>query len=392
MLTIIRAIRPLLPMFALIGCETFGNKKPESSWSVLRLANPVKCNLWPKQDSDISNRNLTFLKGGEKNQFLITATSRNNRRVDYFVEAPSGRVPDPESFQKVPLPADVQIINPLTLDGQSLVALIAPVDDKSMEFQVRRFPENIVTHKFKVNHPAIVDAKAISTKDYLWLLAESGDEFELLALQKSAGKESPRKLMQTDDDLQMVPGVGDNEVLVVKLRTDGKNKVFEIYRVHANAKRPKREDLSIKLETNLESWNVLKIDQRYFLTFVAGDSLSGQAEFNALSFELTPSSTKELYRKSFKLNDAHVSDPLLIPGKESALTLIMQWLDNESSLSLFKLQDDGVTPAEFYGVFPQGAGVIDSYRESSDGGVYVVIRKSESLSAEFYSCHLKANL
>ena len=65
-------------------------------------------------------------------------------------------------------------------------------------------------------------------------------------------------------------------------------------------------------------------------------------------------------------------DPLLVSLDASSYIILPKWLDGESSLSLYEINDNEVTEEGYFGVFSEGTYHINGFAASKGKDLFVI--------------------
>ena len=136
----------------------------------------------------------------------------------------------------------------------------------------------------------------------------------------------------------------------------------------------------------VESWASTAANKRLYLATVQGDTLAGEAVINISEFSLGSNGFRLERSHKHMLNDVHVTEPRFLDGNRGVEILLMNWIDEESTIARYLGSPAGPNKPLYSGIFPKGTRIIASFsHEESD---VLIARFRTGNQWNFQLCHL----
>ena len=381
----------LMLLLLVNGVSCTLNNKVESEWATLQSASSAECKPWNQNDDVLSVEGIQVL-GGKPTGFLTSVVLRNGQSAFDYGDFKRSLSVSP--MVRRDFGSNVNALNGFS-DSKSVYAVSSvgsKVEIRSMEDHVVRYtatglPENIQS----INaHPV---------KGGLWLSFRAGDNetaleelgYQFAYLPLDSGKsqlkvqyfpETPINTFQAT----IISNLDDPTVLAIWKPKDKNGRKFHIAQLDPSKKAAfESKSIDVSAEHEVESWTAGHVPGGILLTYVDGDSLIGQANLKVLKLKWQDQYITSEWLKSKSLLNEHVSDPIWVKGNGKSFVLIPKWVDNESTIALYTIGDQGFENAEAVGVFPRGLRVMDAFWNND---IYALIRFRQDRKWQFELCRI----
>ena len=150
------------------------------------------------------------------------------------------------------------------------------------------------------------------------------------------------------------------------------------------------EKLELPTHLGIENWSIHPHARGFYLAFLEGDSLVGQAKLHIANFLISGLKHELAWLKTFPMDHIHVGDIEWINLKNGRVQLhFLKWLDGEATLASFKLGQNEVIPLENKGIFPSGSTLMGVFSTGIQNDVYqALIRHRSGAFWQFDICQL----
>ncbi len=411
-------------IIAVISCDFFHNgRTPVSEWDLLDRASHVKCASWPQAKEVLTFNKIQTAKGPSA-AFFAASVLRTGEAMSFLAPFDGSYKIDQDSLVPVKFGKDDMLLGITQLHaGLLAVSFQITQDVKGAPqglIEVRSLPNNVVLYKTKPTWSNIADGALAATYETFsstapngfWVTLKDGasdsDTFEDQTTEtKVAFLKIPAKgaelEVQTFNNLSfpsevtLLPMFKQKSALAVYYdhnRVVGKDLVkgdvpLMVQELFEDGRHVAPKMLGIKVESNLESWAAMFFENELYIAYIDGDTMVGRANLKITKFQIAQEGMRQLWTRGFKIDNIHVSEPLWIVQRHKPHLFLLEWLDNESTLSSFPIvPETGISEASVHGVFPKGSRIEDTLVDASDGHVYMVMRTKNKELWNFEVCDL----
>lgn len=382
---------------ACLSCATGNEITPKSEWSKLSEAKATHCKDWPLGEQDLEIRDIKITHVGGTS-FLVSAIGRDGQPL-YYLAPFEGRVSldygdqKPLAFGKkaVPLGASVFKGTPVAWLGQS------DADGKGF-LELRSLTDNTVVAKTPLKDHVVQEGDLYNDERGSWLfyrgsrpsedgaMESVGDGYPLLA----RGEKGPSGLMirpfnQLKYDGQPKMLASKDKALVVWPKTVKRDSQFFLKMMNEAGNVTASGGLSLKIK-DLEGWAIAAMPNEYLIAYVEGDSLVGNATLQIVRFTVGEFGVKVVSAKRFPLANQHVSDPLWVVQNGEAWLMLLTWVDEESTASIYHVGASDIKDPILSGIFRKGSRIGGAFLEQKSGDLFSVMRFREGNGWKWQLC------
>jgi hypothetical protein len=382
-----RLFLTLILAFSLVGCESFGRKKPSSNWATLDDASAVNCSRWPKREKDLGLRDIV-LTDPSLPMFLVTGVGREGGPFHYAVPFTQDTDVDVERARAMTFGRGAVLVGGTVFGGKAYAVVAQPKGDKTI-LEVRSVPDNVIRYEFDIGVGDVAEGSVEQHGGAAWILLQrDGGDITLFRLGVSKGKFSGRNVggSRWRDRPQIVPAGSKGGVFAVSREGAG----FKVRHVAADGTLSSRVgSLDVKPQSEIESWAVGKARQggSYYLAFVDGDSLVGLSSLKVANFSAGDDGDANVnWTREAVLKDVHVGEPVFQEVAGQLEVLLLNWVDEESTIARYQVSPAGLGKPKFSGIFSKGSRI--SLGMEAKGDLYVVMRHKDDNQWAIQLCEL----
>ena len=426
-------------LFIFFSCQTPG---PDSSWNELKNTQDVKC-LAVEHTNEILG--IRELKSVDHGSMFIESIDRSGR-IGYW-QAQLNKNVISSKFKKLdlqdrPLSSVERFFTDLRayayVDKDFKVKLLTESQDKIAEYEL--LTEDL---KCSFEDTMIESIKVVGHSDLVWVsvVLRCQDELNLsVSLIDTKAKSQVRSFSKKNisDSYREWFVTDDNNLLFVSSSPKEDSGVFYIYQFGDDGF---QQSYSIRIKEYIENWSATYKNNSLYLATVQGDSMIGEASLVVDKYQLKPSIESKKKEKLEKKEDntstidndkdkkddrtknknininkntkkeelillkseltggssiplAHLSSPVWLNSEEGLSVLIFKWLDNESTVGSYSIEETRVKDSYSLtlkqldlGIFPNSSRIEKVY--SMDKKDYMVIKTQNNYFGEFSICKLK---
>lgn len=375
---------------SLAGCVTGGGRKTKSGWSVLQKAENARCAAWPKRSQDLQTNELNVIAGSKKG---LIANGLKRDASPQHVYAPFND--DPQIDQEDLLTLNVGragiVIGGATFGGRPAAVVVQNVAENKAVLEVRTVTDNVIKFKGDLATVNVIEGAVRPSKGGLWIAFKSEDnEYRVAFLDQ-------RK--PTAPVLKAVPGIKLNdrpEIVASPLRPGAvvawkageTGRPFKAEQVSEDVGQGNAVSLDIDVKDPVESWAAVHHAGSYFFAVVEGDSLVGQAALKISQVNWSDGSATVKSLKAVEIRDTHVSDPVFLVSSKGLEVLLLNWVDEESTIARYMVAGGMVGKPSYSGIFPKGTRVAHAFTGQDAGERYVITRHKDDNQWSFNICEL----
>jgi hypothetical protein len=146
--------------------------------------------------------------------------------------------------------------------------------------------------------------------------------------------------------------------------------------------------LDIDAQSQVESWSAAQFGGGTYLAFVDGDSMIGQADLKISYVNSVDGATAVKWTKASPLKDVHVTEPVFLASAKGLEVLLLNWIDEESTIARYMVAGGTVGKPAYSGIYPKGARIVDAFTGESPDDLYVVTRHRDDTRWAFNICEI----
>lgn len=396
-------------LFNFFSCQTPG---PDSSWDELKNTQDVKCLAVEHTNEILAIRELRSVDQGS---MFIESIDRSGK-VGYW-QAQLNKNTISSKFKKLdlqdrPLSSVERFFTGSMgysyVDKDFKVKVLTESLDKIVEYE-------LLTEDLKCSSEDVMleSIKVVGQSDLVWVsvvlrcqdelnvsvsLIDTKVKSQLRSFSKKNISDSYREWFVTDD----------NNLLLVSSSSQEDSGDFYIYQFGSDGS---QQSYFIRIKEDIENWSARYKNGFLYLATVQGDSMIGEASLVVDKYQLKPSiesgnkEKEKLNKKEFiylkselkggsSIPLAHLSSPVWLNSEEGLSVLIFKWLDNESTVGSYSIEETGSKDSysltlklSDLGIFPNSSRIETVY--SMDKKDYMVIKTQNNYFGEFSICKLK---
>jgi len=245
--------------------------------------------------------------------------------------------------------------------------------------------DNVVRAKGGLPGERIEDGRIVRGGQGLWLRFSTPEGIEKIA---------QIRLFSNDQwDIRLVPGTYETPPVLIPQQKG----LYTVWK--EEAKNPLRfrwipldgpvgnpQEFPYTPDQQIESWTAGTDGSRFYAVVVDGDTLIGQASLKLLMGAMV--SNVYNIEKVHKLNlrNVHATEPSLVHAKGQTEALLMNWIDEESTIARYTMMEDTVPQPRFSGIFPKGTKIQETMR-GNERSFFLAKNKVEA-QWNIYLCEL----
>ncbi len=376
---------PLFLICYIASCQTLRSQKTTSKWYQLQQTDISECFQWPLRESDLRIDEIVPVKG-QRPGLLVSGLRRNNSPFAYFSDFKAQR-PAIDDFQNLQLAPGQRLIGAHSEHGRILVASVFNSDSGSKAvLQLIGSKQNLA--EYALPELEIIDGELIASRNGFWLLLKTAEN-KFTAIFVDTKKERPtmRHLPKQNwlNQPILIPSGAEPTALVAWHDDSLPPQTFtQIIRESGTMNPPSILPLVV---TDLEAWAATARNQRLYVATVEGDTMVGDAQLKIASFQFGSSGFAPEITKKYPLVDVHTSGPRFLDGALGLELVLLNWIDEESTIARYLVSMSAGTKPRYSGVFPKGLRIIGQVTTDNKGD-FVVTRHRTGLQWIFQQCHI----
>lgn|GEM_PF-6542428 len=367
------------------GCQSLQTTKTKSNWYQLQQVSKSDCFSWPLREGDLRIDHVIPVKGS-KSGLLVSGLRRNSSPFAYFAPFQTDK-PEPEDFESFQLTQGEQLIGAHSGQGQLIIASAINGDSGSkLVLQSLTAKRVLLEHNFSSQE--ILDGELISSRNGFWLLLKTSNHRSnavFVALNNGRYTVHPISSQSWPNHPTLIPSGAEATALVVWLDDDSPPKI------HTQALRESGSVMPESILRNgirdLEVYAATARDQRLYIGLVEGDTMVGEAHLRVNVFRLADTGFTLEKSVKFALNDVHTSAPLFLDASGGLELVLLNWIDEESTIARYQIGSLLGSKPRFSGVFSTGMRIMGHLASPTEGD-FVVTRHRSGPQWTFQQCRI----
>ena len=370
-----------------MSCQTPGSKKSGSNWYPLSQSEQVNCSLWPLRDGELQIDEINVVKGS-MGGFLVSGLKRNGGRFHYYAPLNSDS-PAIEDFATLSLGGAATVLGG-THYGAGIYALVARNDENNVSIELRTVPGNILSFSKYTGIKSIVDGEATLARNGIWLSYKTEDNlYHLIFFNTREAKKitaHPVTNLTLPNPPTVIPSGAESTALIVWHEDEG-DRPFKTQVIREDGTSDTAADLDGRF-SQVESWSARAQNRHLYLATIEGDTMIGKADLRVTEFNLTQSGFKHEPSDSYALTDIHTTEPAFFQGRNGLEVLLLNWIDEESTIARYHLNSTRPSKPSYSGIFQKGTRIIGTLQAPVNDAEYLVTRHREGTRWAFQLCRL----
>lgn len=384
-----RRFIPLLLSAYAASCTTSGSHEATSGWSALMRADKVECSTWPLRDKDLQIDDLSWL-GGQKPGFLLSGLRRDASPLHYFAPFDGDETVDPSTFVPLNLGAHAILLGGGSIGNQAVI-LVAHNNAGKSTFDIRSLPNNVVKYKGDIGSYQVVEGSVAHAKGGLWLSLKSEDNIYHLVhinTQQPAKLSSKALPAPTFSDQPKLLGSATGGGATVLWKEGDSGKPLRLQELTADGGAEPPVTLDLQVSSQLESWSATAHAGAIYLALLDGDTMVGQAEVKVAAVYHGKTGTSVKWNKAVPLRDTHAQEPTLVATRDGLEVLVLNWIDEESTIARYKVAGASLGKPTYSGVFQKGARILDAFAGPDLKDAFVLTRNRGDKRSAYQLCKI----
>lgn len=374
---------------SLVGCVTGGGHKTKSGWSVLQKADNARCAPWPKRSQDLQINELNVIPGTKKGM-IANGLKRDASPQNIYAAFNDDPQIDAEDLLTINVGRAGLVIGGTTFGGRPAAVVVQNVAENKAALEIRTVTDNVVKFKGDLATVNVIEGSVVPSKGGLWVVFKSEENeyrVSFLDLRKPTAPALKASSVKLSDRPELIaqstrPGV------VVAWKQGDAGKPFKAEQLSEDLGQGSASSLDIEVKDTVESWTAVQHAGAYYLAIVEGDSLVGQAALKISQISWGDGSPSVKALKPVEIRDIHVSDPVFLASSKGLEVLLLNWVDEESTIARYMVAGGMVGKPSYSGIFPKGTRVAHAFTGSDAGDRFVVTRHKSDNQWSFNICEL----
>ena len=373
-------------MASVYGCQTAAANRTKSNWDTLSHADKVDCHSWPLRPQDLQLDDILLLQG-TKPAAIVSGLNRSGTPIYYYSDLSNSK-PDPEEFSALNFGHDAVILGGAQVDGE-FVAVIAHSSDSQSQLEIRRVPQNTILLTANLGKFYAAEGQVFPTQSGFWLSIRSDDHKYFLIF---IGKGMDGKFFKRDINLTpllssplLFPDAKNRNALMVWREATSPH-TLNSQLIAEDGTSTKSTPIVLPIN-QVESWNAYRTNQDLFLAIIDGDTVIGQAELKLAKLSSIVSAPQLQWTHTQTLNDLHTTEPLFLDGLKGLEVLVLNWIDEESTIARYSVGQNTLSSPRYSGVFQKGTRILGTQSSTTDGTT-LITRVRDGIHWAFKLCWL----
>lgn len=379
---------PIVLVACTLGCQTFaGRNKATSGWYALEKAEAVKCSSWPLRERDLQLDELAFIRAPRPG-FLATGLKRDASPLTYYTPFKGSSQIDADDFAAFDLGRQAVILGAAST-GQQTAVIVARNSAAKATLEVRALQNNVVKAKAELGGFNVVDGWTAVSQGGVYVAYKSEDNlYHLAFLATRGGKLALHIVDVTYKDRPAVLTLPSRPGALVVWKEGETGRPFRVAAAPEDGTIGAPMTLDIDVVSQTESWSATAQPGHDYLAFVDGDSLIGQAELKIAAFAWGDGAPHVQGTRTAPLKDVHVTEPVFLAGGKGLEVLLLNWIDEESTIARYMVAGSTLGKPVYSGVYPKGTRIVEAFTGDSPDDLYVLTRNRDDNRWAFQVCEL----
>lgn len=363
-------------MVTLCSCVHKQASRIKSGWYPLTKAEDISCTSWPLRDKDLKVEAIVPFRG-ENPGFFVSFIKRNGAKSFYFAPMERGVSPNPSRFIPLDLPRGALLLGGTTIKGVTHVILLIGESDRVF-LEVRNIHSGVQEQRIPLDTKGYSRGQVIEGQGGQWLLIEDeSGQSKVYFLDFNSQRNRALKAMPLEIEEEARIALVQGRLLLT-YRANQKSHILHITWInpsdsgkiwHGSPMQPQ-----LDLGGPVEAWSVGTLPSGPILAAIVGDSLVGDAKLIFAKLDLNSKNGKLQLIGKVDLRDIHVSEPLFSETSRGTELLLVNWVDEESTIARYIVKSEGPSKPLFSGLFSKGAHLVGLLQAKESGQIQVLTR------------------
>ena len=395
---------PVIIGFLLVGCVTTEGPDIKSTWGALSNADKLKCVFVPKSIHDIETKSMDYVSGNKNSGFVLSAKGRDGAQRVYFLDQKimQNFTATAEDLQNIALGEKINYLGSFANNGLIYIVIENEGSDESKFLEIREMQKNIVIASSAKFPRSVRATQALVSPEGIWLLTTNDGDSNDDAIKLEFGviDWSQNKIdlfnireFKVGDSIHFVTQEGGGEYAVFWMGS-GQGQQSEYiynYQVFRGSKALTGEKhFSVKNKLPLENWTITgRWDSQFWLLMTMGDSLLGNASLLMIDLQKNGDNNIQMQRmNTLDLTDKHFAVPQITTINNRPMLILPTWLDAESTVGLYEIEQDSIKFVGNRGIFPEGTALNDIFSIGSSHELWGSFKRQDGFAFANQLCRL----
>jgi hypothetical protein len=375
------------------GCAIFSSKKTNSEWDVLSSVDKVSCASWPLAENDIQVNEIKVSQNAAAKvqvAFAASVVKRNGAPGFYYVPFDDDAKLNRDDLVPLKLGRGSILIGSSLMAETPVVGVVRNQTEKAI-FELRTVKDNVVRFSTDAAELPIADGEILTVDHGAWLSYrrdDNGIRFSFIDWEKPTKIEAKNFRTVAFGGQPVALAKADKSGILALWRDDKGDRRFQVRNLARDGQTAAPVTLDVKIDGTVESWSAASFGQGYFLAYVEGDSLVGQATLRVAYFNWRDGVPVVQWQKEQIIKDVHVGEPMFSAVNDKLDLLLLNWVDDESTIARYQVSSGTLGQPKFSGVFERGARLVKAFTDAKRSDSFVLMRYREDNKWTFKVCEL----
>ena len=365
-----------LLLLALLSCVQTHAARIRSGWHPLAKAKEMTCTAWPLREKDLRVESIESF-AGDPSGFFVTVMRRDSSKDYYFAPVEQDVLPKFDQILPLRLPHGSLLLGGVRAQGKAN-ALVLTGGENGVILETRALSSGLVGQRISVPIRGFEGGRVVPGARGDWLLLEDGEgRHRIYFLASDArGNRELRDLRLVSDDQPKVAFVRGG-LLVTMRANKGPHLLKTIWISEKEAGHPSPPNgpgLTVDIGGSFEAWNVGASPAGPIFAGIDGDSMVGEAKLRVGTLDLLNKNSKLQLIGKADLRDIHTTEPFVTETSNGTEILLVNWVDEESTIARYIVKAEGLSKPLFSGVFIKGARIVGQLSSKDSRLVRVLTR------------------
>ncbi len=357
---------------------------------MLRKAENARCAPWPKRDQDLQINELNVILGPKKG-LLASGLKRDASPQNIYVPFTDDPQIDAADLLTINVGRNGLVIGGTTFGGRPAAVVVQNVGENKSALEVRTVTDNVVKFKGDLANVNVIEGSVVQSKGGLWIAFKSEENEYRVSFLDMRKPTTPVLKAATGIKLSDRPELvaqATRPGIVVVWKEGETGRPFRAEQLTEDLGPSSASSLDVEVKDTVESWTAIQHSGSYYLAVVEGDSLVGQAALKLSQIGWGDGSPTVKAMKPVEIRDIHVSDPVFLVSAKGLEVLLLNWVDEESTIARYMVAGGMIGKPSYSGIFPKGTRVAHAFTGQDPGDRFVVTRHKSADQWSFNICEL----
>lgn len=366
----------VLLVVALCSCVHKQASRIKSGWYPLTKAQDISCTSWPLREKDLKVEEIVPFRGDNPG-FFVSVIKRNGAKSFYFAPIERDANPKPSRFVPLDLPRGALFLGGTTIKGNTHVIFLTGESDRVV-LETRNLDSELQGQRIPIVIKGYSRGQVIEGQGGDWLIIEdeSGQSRVYFLAFDSQGNRTLKSVsLEIEEGAKMTLVQGR---LLASYRANPQSHILNITRLNTSDALNSGYRSPIKHQLDLggavEAWSLGSLPSGPILAAIVGDSLVGDAKLVLARLDLNSKNSKLQLIGKVDLRDIHVSEPLFSETPKGTELMLVNWVDEESTIARYIVQPEGLSKPLFSGLFAKGAHLVGLLQAKETDRIQVLTR------------------